>query len=178
VCYAELAFEPFYPQNPATPEALTRAEPIPGPMTDAFSARAATLGVVVVLNLFERAGDRTYDSSPVIDADGRLLGTTRMIHITDYAWFHEQGYYMPGDTGAPVYDTAAGRLGVAICYDRHYPEYMRALAVQGAEMVIVPAGRSCRRVAGGPLRGRNAGGGLPERLLHRALQPRRPGKRT
>jgi len=138
VCYAELAFEPFYPQNPATPEALTRAEPIPGPMTDAFSARAATLGVVVVLNLFERAGDRTYDSSPVIDADGRLLGTTRMIHITDYAWFHEQGYYMPGDTGAPVYDTAAGRLGVAICYDRHYPEYMRALAVQGAEMVIVP----------------------------------------
>ena len=54
-----------------------------------------------------------------------------MIHITDYAWFHEQGYYTPGDTGAPVYDTAAGRLGVAICYDRHYPEYMRALGGAG-----------------------------------------------
>ncbi len=61
-----------------------------------------------------------------------------MIHITEYHCFHEQGYYAPGDTGAPVYDTAAGRIGVAICYDRHYPEYMRALALEGAELVIVP----------------------------------------
>ena len=61
-----------------------------------------------------------------------------MIHITDYACFHEQGYYTPGDTGAPVYDTRTGRIGVAICYDRHYPEYMRALAVGGADLVVVP----------------------------------------
>ena len=61
-----------------------------------------------------------------------------MIHITEYACFHEQGYYTPGDTGAPVYDTRAGRIGVAICYDRHYPEYMRALAVAGADLVVVP----------------------------------------
>ena len=74
----------------------------------------------------------------MIDADGTLLGVTRMIHITDYDGFHEQGYYAPGDTGAPVYDTRVGRVGVAICYDRHYPEYMRALAVGGAELVVVP----------------------------------------
>jgi N-carbamoylputrescine amidase len=61
-----------------------------------------------------------------------------MVHITDYACFHEQGYYAPGDTGVPVYDTAAGRIGVAICYDRHYPEYMRALALAGADLVLVP----------------------------------------
>ena len=61
-----------------------------------------------------------------------------MVHITDYACFHEQGYYTPGDTGAPVYDTRVGRIGVAICYDRHYPEYMRALALAGAELVVVP----------------------------------------
>ena len=138
VCYAELAFEPFHPQKPATPDALAAAEPIPGPTTDAFRARAREHGIVVVLNLFERDGDRTYDSSPVIDADGRLLGVTRMIHITEYPGFHEQGYYAPGDTGAPVYDTAVGRVGVAICYDRHYPEYMRAMAVRGADLVVVP----------------------------------------
>ncbi|HSK08621.1 MAG TPA: nitrilase-related carbon-nitrogen hydrolase [Vicinamibacterales bacterium] len=137
-CFAELAFEPFYPQRPATPEALARAEPIPGPITGAFQQRAAALGIVVVLNLFERDGDRTYDTSPVIDADGSLLGRTRMIHITEYAGFHEQGYYAAGDTGVPVYDTRAGRVGVAICYDRHYPEYMRALGVQGADLVVVP----------------------------------------
>jgi N-carbamoylputrescine amidase len=90
------------------------------------------------MNLFERDGDRLFDCSPVIDADGALLGRTRMIHIADYACFHERGYYSPGDTGVPVYDTHFGRIGVAICYDRHYPEYMRALAVRGAEVVFVP----------------------------------------
>jgi N-carbamoylputrescine amidase len=93
---------------------------------------------VTVLNLYERDGADAYDCSPVIDADGRLLGRTRMIHITDYPCFHEQGYYTPGDTGAPVYRTQAGAIGVAICYDRHYPEYMRALALGGADLVIVP----------------------------------------
>ena len=138
VCFAELAFEPFYPQKPATPDALGLAESIPGPTTDAFCAKAADLGVVVVLNLFERDGNRTYDTSPVIDADGTLLGKTRMIHITDYPCFHERDYYAPGDTNVPVYETAVGRVGVAICYDRHYPEYMRALALAGAELVVVP----------------------------------------
>jgi beta-ureidopropionase len=91
-----------------------------------------------VLNLYERDGDRAYDCSPVIDADGTLLGRTRMIHITDYPCFHEQGYYTPGDTGRPGVPTRAGAIGVAICYDRHYPEYMRALALGGADLVVVP----------------------------------------
>lgn len=138
VAFAELAFEPFYPQCPAGPGSSTHAEPVPGPITDAFAAKARAHGVVAVLNLFERDGDRTFDCSPVIDADGRLLGRTRMIHITEYACFHEQGYYTPGDTGAPVYRTKAGAIGVAICYDRHYPEYMRALALGGADLVVVP----------------------------------------
>jgi N-carbamoylputrescine amidase len=138
VCFAELAFEPFYPQRPAGPDFASLAEPVPGPVTEAFQQKAAEFGLVVVLNLFERDGDRTFDSSPVIDADGSLVGCTRMIHITEYPCFHEQGYYTPGDTGAPVYDTAIGKLGVAICYDRHFPEYMRALAVGGAGLVVVP----------------------------------------
>jgi predicted amidohydrolase len=137
-CYAELAFEPFYPQYPVTGDVRELAEPIDGPLVRAFQDRARDLGIVVVLNFFERDGQRTYDSSPVIDADGTLLGVTRMVHITDYACFHEQGYYSPGDRGAPVYRTRAGNIGVAICYDRHFPEYMRALALAGADLVIVP----------------------------------------
>ena len=138
VCFAELAFEPFYTQRHATPEALAKAEPIPGPTTRAFSALAKELGVVLVLNLFERAGKKSFDTSPVINADGTLLGVTRMVHITDYEGFHEAGYYAPGDKGAPVYQTSAGKIGVAICYDRHFPEYMRALALAGAEVIVVP----------------------------------------
>jgi beta-ureidopropionase len=138
VAFAELAFEPFHPQHPATAGARDLAEPVPGPLTDRFAQKARELGIVTILNLFERDGPCAYDCSPVIDADGSLLGRTRMIHITDYPCFHEQGYYTPGDTGAPVYRTKAGAIGVAICYDRHYPEYMRALKLNGADLVVVP----------------------------------------
>ncbi len=138
ICYSELAFDPFYPQEVSTPAALTQAEPIPGPTTEMFSRKAKDRGVVFVLNLFEQHNGKTYDASPVIDADGTILGITRMIHITDYACFHEQGYYAPGNHGAPVYETRFGKIGVAICYDRHYPEYMRALGLAGAELVVVP----------------------------------------
>jgi N-carbamoylputrescine amidase len=138
VCFPELAFELFYPQCRAENGFRQLAEPVPGPTTETFAALARQFGVVVVLNLFERDSDRCYDTSPVIDADGTLLGRTRMVHITDYPGFHEQDYYTPGDTGAPVYRTRCGRVGVAICYDRHFPEYMRALALGGADLVLVP----------------------------------------
>jgi predicted amidohydrolase len=138
ICFAELAFDVFYPQRRATPNELQLAEPVPGPTTEMFSSKAAELGVVIVLNVFERDGELTFDTSPVIDSDGTLLGKTRMVHITEYPCFHEQGYYAPGDLGVPVYKTAYGRIGVAICYDRHYPEYMRALALGGAQIVFTP----------------------------------------
>jgi predicted amidohydrolase len=138
VCFAELAFELFYPQRPADASAHDLAEAVPGPTVEAFQRVARECGIVVVLNLYERDGSNAYDSSPVIDADGSLLGRTRMMHITEYPCFHEQGYYTPGDTGAPVYETKVGRIGVAICYDRHYPEYMRQLALGGADLVVVP----------------------------------------
>jgi beta-ureidopropionase len=138
VAFPELAFEPFHPQRPAAAAPWQHAEPVPGPTTDRFARAARELGVVVIINLYERDGERAFDTSPVIDADGTLLGRTRMIHITDYPCFHEQGYYTPGDKGAPVFKTAVGNVGVAICYDRHFPEYMRALAVNGADLVIVP----------------------------------------
>lgn len=138
VAYAELGFSYFWPQNPAESESLAMAEPIPGPTTDAFCRLARELGVTVVLNLFERDGGRTFDATPVIDGDGSILGVTRMVHVMDGLGFYEKGYYTPGDRMEFVYHTQAGRVGVAICYDRHFPEYMRNLALQGAEIVVVP----------------------------------------
>jgi N-carbamoylputrescine amidase len=138
IAFAELAFTPFYPQRPAGENVLDLAESIPGPTTNRFAELAVTYQVVTVLNLFERDGGKTYDASPVIDADGSILGVTRMVHIIEAPLFHEQGYYYPGDGRSMVYDTAAGRIGIAICYDRHFPEYMRILGILGAELVIVP----------------------------------------
>jgi N-carbamoylputrescine amidase len=138
IAFPELAVTRFFPQWERFPGAGALAEPIPGPTTDRVARQAADLGLVTVFNLYESAGERHYDSSPVFDADGTLLGVTRMVHITDYACFHEQAYYDPGDRGAPVYRTRVGPIGVAICYDRHYPEYMRALGLAGAELVVIP----------------------------------------
>ena len=139
VAFPELAIDLFFPQRPDDPTAAGRAETIPGPTADVIAAKARDLSLVTVFNMYERDDQgRHFDSSPVFDSDGTLLGVTRMIHITEYACFHEQKYYQPGDRGAPVYQTKAGAIGVAICYDRHYPEYMRALGVGGAELVIIP----------------------------------------
>ncbi len=138
IAFAELAFTPFYPQQIPAEDVLQLAEPIPGPTTEVFQTLAKQWGVVTVMNLFERDGGKTYDSSPVIDGDGTLLGITRMVHILEAPCFHEQHYYTPGPGEPLVFDTAVGKVGIAICYDRHYPEYMRTLALKGAEIVIVP----------------------------------------
>jgi N-carbamoylputrescine amidase len=139
IAFPEVVLDRFFPQHPEHPGAAELAEPIPGPSTEAVAAAARRFGLVTVFNLYEKAADgRFFDSSPVIDADGSLLGVTRMVHITDYPGFHEQAYYDLGDRGAPVYDTRVGRVGVAICYDRHFPEYTRALGLSGAELVVIP----------------------------------------
>ena len=155
IAFPEVILDRFFPQyrseGPFGGRARDLAEPIPGPTTERLAERARALGLVTVFNLYERwigpgGEERFFDSSPVIDADGTLLGVTRMLHITDFEGFHEQDYYHPADahgaggaaSAPPVYDTRAGRVGVAICYDRHYPEYMRALGVAGAELVVIP----------------------------------------
>jgi beta-ureidopropionase len=138
IAFAELAFLPFLPQSPATPGVASYAETVPGPTTEKFRKLAKKYGTVVVLNLFETDGQNTYDSSPVIDADGSLCGTIRMAHIMEGMGFYEKGYYNPGNVTTFVYQTRVGRVGIAICYDRHFPEYMRNLGLKGAEIVLIP----------------------------------------
>jgi len=138
VAYAEMAFDRFLPQHRRTPTTPDPSETIPGPTTDAFAALARKHGVVAILNLLERDGAKRYDASPLIDADGTILGVTRMLHIMQGTGFWERDYYDPGDRGAPVFATRVGKVGIAICYDRHYPEVMRALALGGAQLVVVP----------------------------------------
>ena len=138
ICFAELSFTKFFPQYPSNNNNVHLAETIPGSTTNLFSKLAKEFGVVIILNLFEKDNQITYDSSPILNIDGKLLGITRMVHIADYTCFHEKGYYFPGNNGVEIYDTIFGKIGIAICYDRHYPEYMRALALKGAEIVFVP----------------------------------------
>jgi N-carbamoylputrescine amidase len=137
--FPEMAFHPFFPQHRGERRYFSWAEPIPGPITELFQERAARHDIVVITNIFELAGPgRHYDASPVIDADGSLVAVSRMTHIAEEPGFNERYYYWPGDSEFEVHATAAGPLGIAICYDRHFPEQMRALTVAGAEIILSP----------------------------------------
>lgn len=139
IVFPEMGFDRFFPQYRADPQFFDWAEPIPGPTVVRLQSAARRHRIAIVANIFERAAPgEYYDASPVIDADGRLLGAARMAHIAEAPCFNEKFYYRPGDGEFSVYPTAAGRLGVAICYDRHYPEQLRILALRGCEILVVP----------------------------------------
>lgn len=103
-----------------------------------FSALARELGVVLPISWFERAGNAYFNSLAIADADGRLLGVYRKTHIPNAIGYQEKEYFSPGDTGFRVWDTAAGRIGVGICWDQWFPEAARAMALQGAELLLYP----------------------------------------
>lgn len=100
-----------------------------------FSALARELGVLPI-SWFERAGNACFNSLAMADADGRLLGVYRKTHIPNAIGYQEKEYFSPGDTGFRVWDTAAGRIGVGICWDQWFPEAARAMALQGAELLL------------------------------------------
>jgi beta-ureidopropionase len=116
------------------------SEPIPGPITNMMSKLASELSVVIVAPIYESVGRSVYyNSAAIIDADGNLLGVYRKNHIPFNTLFYEKLYFKPGNLGYPVFDTRYGKIGVLICHDRHYPEGARALALNGAEIMLVPS---------------------------------------
>ncbi len=118
------------------------AEPIPnGPTTKAMQALAKKYKMVLVVPIYEQEMPGVYyNTAAVIDADGQYLGKYRKHHIPHcHPGFWEKFYFKPGNLGYPVFDTAYCKVGVYICYDRHFPEGARALALNGAEVVYNPS---------------------------------------
>lgn len=145
VCLQELSTGPYFCQI-ETHEWFDLAEIVPaGPTTTTMCAVAERLGIVLIVPLFEEEHGVYYNTAVVIDADGAVVGKYRKNHIPHGNLFYEKYYFKPGNLGYPVFDTAVGRIGVYICYDRHFPEGARVLGVNGADIVFMPsatAGRS------------------------------------
>lgn len=99
---------------------------------------AAELKVVLPVSFFERAGNVTYNSVAMIDADGGLKGVYRKTHIPDDHFYQEKFYFTPGNTGFQVWDTAYGKVGVGICWDQWFPEAARCMALMGAQILLYP----------------------------------------
>ncbi len=108
------------------------------PAVRRLSKVAAELSVVLPLSVFERAENAYFNTLVMVDADGRTLGIYRKSHIPESPGYHEKFYFSPGDTGFRVWPTRYGRLGVAVCWDQWFPESARAMALQGAEILLYP----------------------------------------
>ncbi|MGH8919507.1 MAG: nitrilase-related carbon-nitrogen hydrolase, partial [Actinomycetes bacterium] len=142
LCFQELFYGPYFCQVQDS-AFYDYAEAVPGPTVERFSALAAQRGIVLILPVYEREQPGLlYNTAAVVDADGTYLGKYRKHHIPQVKGFWEKFYFRPGNLGFPVFDTAVGRVGVYICYDRHFPEGWRALGLGGAEMVFNPSATS------------------------------------
>ena len=140
LCLQEIFNGPYFcpGQSPRWYEA---AESVPGPTTDLFCEIAKKHSMVIVVPVYEREQAGVYyNTAAVIDADGTYLGKYRKTHIPQVnPGFFEKFYFKPGNLGYPVFQTAYAKVGVYICYDRHFPEGARILGLHGAEIVMNPS---------------------------------------
>lgn len=138
VCFQELFHGPYF--GITQDKAYYRyAQSVDGPIVQRFAALAKELGTVMVLPIYEEAQTGVYyNTSVLVDADGTVLGIYRKNHLPHLEKFWEKFYFRPGNLGYPVFDTAVGRVGMYICYDRHFPEGWRALGLNGAHLVFNP----------------------------------------
>ncbi len=144
MCFQELFYAPYFCQVQEN-DHFDYAEPIPdGPTTRLMQDLAKETEMALVVPIFEKEDDGFYyNTAAVIDADGTYLGKYRKTHIPHVNGFWEKFYFRPGNLGYPVFDTrTAGRIGVYICYDRHFPEGWRAIGLKGAKIVFNPSATS------------------------------------
>jgi N-carbamoylputrescine amidase len=140
LCLQEIFNTPYF--CPAQdPKWCDTAEAIPdGPTVVRMQELAKKHDMVIIVPIYERAmAGVYYNSAAVIDADGSYLGTYRKNHIPQTGGFWEKYYFKPGNLGYPVFDTKYAKVGVYICYDRHFPEGARLLGLNGAEIVFNPS---------------------------------------
>ena len=141
LCLQELFYGPYFcaEQNQKWYE-MTESVPN-GPTTKLMQKLAAKHKMVIVVPVYEEEMTGLYfNTASVIDADGRFLGKYRKHHIPQVApGFWEKFYFTPGDTGYPMFQTRYAKVGVYICYDRHFPEGARILGLNGAEIVFNPS---------------------------------------
>lgn len=145
-------FESLYFPQIEREELFALAHEVEGhPFLDRFTDLARELGVVLPVSFFEKSGQAYFNSLLMIDADGRHLGVYRKSHIPDGPGYEEKYYFNVGDTGFKAWQTRYGKIGVAICWDQWYPEAARAMALQGADLLLYPTAIGSEPVEAGAL---------------------------
>ncbi len=139
LCFQELFYGPYFCAEQDI-RWYKYAEPIPGPLTERMSKLAKKHNLVLITPMYEEAATGVYYNTAVIfNPDGEMLGKFRKMHIPHLGGFWEKFYFRPGNLGYPVFETPYGKVGIYICYDRHFPEGARALGLNGAEIIFNPS---------------------------------------
>jgi beta-ureidopropionase len=140
LCLQEIFHGPYFPAEQDIRWYRT-AEPVPGPITERMAPLARKHRMAMILPIYEKEQEGVYyNCAAVLDADGTYLGKMRKVHIPHtYPAFWEKFYFKPGTLGFPVFQTAYAKIGIYICYDRHFPECARILALKGAEILFNPS---------------------------------------
>jgi predicted amidohydrolase len=137
VLFPELQLSPFFPQHSKS-DVSQYLMTLNSDAVKNLQNKAAELGLVTIPNLYLKDHSGNYDACPVIDHHGLIMGISKMVHIVQIKHFYEQDYYTPSDEGFKVYETQAGKIGVVICFDRHFPESIRSCVLQGAQLIVIP----------------------------------------
>jgi predicted amidohydrolase len=135
--FPELCVSPFFPQF-AGQDVTRYVMKIDDAYVRTFRDACRKLTLVASPNVYLEESGRRFDASLMLDADGELLGVSKMVHVAQVPGFYEQDYYMPSDTGFIVHETKIGKIGVVVCFDRHYPESIRTCVLRGAQIIIIP----------------------------------------
>jgi N-carbamoylputrescine amidase len=138
VCLQELFRSQYFCQAEDI-ELFKLAETIPGPTTESLCRMARQKKVVIIASLFEkRAAGVYHNTAVIINADGRIVGKYRKMHIPDDPLYYEKFYFTPGDLGFKTHDTKFGRVGTLVCWDQWFPEAARLTALSGAQFLFYP----------------------------------------
>ena len=137
ICFPEVQLSPFFAQyeNRDVTEYLMGLE---DDRISEFCAVCGELGIFASPNFYIEDQGKRYDMSLLIDDRGEIIGKQKMVHVAQCEYFYEQDYYTPSEEGFQVFLTRLGRIGIVVCFDRHYPESIRTEALRGADLIIIP----------------------------------------
>lgn len=136
ILFPEVQLTEFFPQYPGQDVSGYACE-LDGEIIQAFQAACRGNHIMAVPNVYLREGGHDYDASILIGRDGEIIGIQKMVHVAQAEHFYEQDYYTPSNDGFHVFDTDIGRIGIVVCFDRHYPESIRTEALMGADLILV-----------------------------------------
>ncbi len=136
VLFPEIHLSLFFPQYPGRRDLASPLKPDSKEIAK-LRAHCKKRGIACLPNVYLDDDGACYDASLAIDAQGNLAGIGKMVHIAQQPMFFEQDYYTPAPDGFRVVDLAGVRVGIVVCFDRHFPESFRACAKQGAELIAI-----------------------------------------